>query len=427
MDTTRSRSRVRAPFSVFKRSRGSPKRKQALYYVQFRGPDGDYQAAVSSGQTSKAAAIEWANSEISKKTLEEAAAAAKAAAEKSISLRAWADRFFVDQCPHCGRLAEEGRPVTAYYMKIQRALIRDYLFDDPISGKLITSIIRNDLLELRTRLRARLSIPLTNKVMCDLKIILREALFRGLIQADPTAGVGSIRYENAKRGTLCLEEISALMDRALWATDDGLLAFLFAVFVGMRSGEIRAVGWDQINLDRGMINISRSVKGGSVLTIGKPKWNKVRSAPLPKQFVAVLRARLAKSDPGKPIFLNPRTGKHYCTSWFAAQFSVACAAAKIDCKSRNLSPHSLRHSVATILLGSGASPAKVRAALGWASEEVMAGYTHADAWDYTVESEILNAFQLQDLPSPPDQNAKLLAPPPPPPTSVPTSSVPSAP
>lgn len=52
--------------------------------------------------------------------------------------------------------------------------------------------------------------------------------------------------------------------------------------------------------------------------------------------------------------------------------------AGIDRVSRNLKPHSFRHSLNTILRDAGKDPAKIRAALGWEQERTQDGYTHFD-------------------------------------------------
>ncbi len=43
---------------------------------------------------------------------------------------------------------------------------------------------------------------------------------------------------------------------------------------------------------------------------------------------------------------------------------------------RNLRPHSLRHSVATLLRAGGIDAAAIRASMGWSSEAVREGHTH---------------------------------------------------
>ena len=48
---------------------------------------------------------------------------------------------------------------------------------------------------------------------------------------------------------------------------------------------------------------------------------------------------------------------------------------------RRLSPHGLRHSLATLLRLNGKDPVLIRASLGWFQEKVQAGYEHIGAGD----------------------------------------------
>ena len=48
----------------------------------------------------------------------------------------------------------------------------------------------------------------------------------------------------------------------------------------------------------------------------------------------------------------------------------------IDTKSRNLKPHSFRHTLNTMLRDAGQDAAKIRAALGWTQEKTRELYTH---------------------------------------------------
>ena len=48
----------------------------------------------------------------------------------------------------------------------------------------------------------------------------------------------------------------------------------------------------------------------------------------------------------------------------------------MDYNSYNLRPHSLRHTLNTLLRNAGQDPAKIRAALGWQQESTQDNYTH---------------------------------------------------
>jgi integrase len=76
-------------------------------------------------------------------------------------------------------------------------------------------------------------------------------------------------------------------------------------------------------------------------------------------------------------------------TWWKNRFTKAMIKAEesekacTDWKDRNITPHSLRHSLNSHLLNSGCDPIKVRAYMGWSDNivqpiltAVQAGYTH---------------------------------------------------
>ena len=78
--------------------------------------------------------------------------------------------------------------------------------------------------------------------------------------------------------------------------------------------------------------------------------------------------------------------------------------AGIDVKERNISAHSLRHSLNTHILATGCDPLKARAYLGWSNylwapvlTPVQEGYTHLKAQDLRdVVSAIDSIFLTPD-------------------------------
>ena len=69
-------------------------------------------------------------------------------------------------------------------------------------------------------------------------------------------------------------------------------------------------------------------------------------------------------------------GTRLGNTWWRKRFVSAMEKADIDRVSRNLKPHSFRHSLNTILRDAGKDSAKIRAALGWRQEQTQDGYTH---------------------------------------------------
>lgn len=64
--------------------------------------------------------------------------------------------------------------------------------------------------------------------------------------------------------------------------------------------------------------------------------------------------------------------------------------AGIDYKSRNLKPHSFRHTLNTLLRNAGQDPAKIRATLGWQQEKTQDNYTHWQIEDLRDQSKVVD-------------------------------------
>ena len=61
---------------------------------------------------------------------------------------------------------------------------------------------------------------------------------------------------------------------------------------------------------------------------------------------------------------------------YRQRFKKAMTSAGLDRVGRNLRPHSFRHTLNTILRGSGTDPALIRESLGWSDEQTQNRYTH---------------------------------------------------
>ncbi len=292
----------KVPFSIHART---TKANKKVFYAQFRDANGRLGSAVSTGQTNRVAARRWAEDRLRKSGIN----AHAMSQEGWAPLRVWAERFYVDGCPHCSRLAEEGKPITSGWIKASRRYMNTLvLVDSDLADQPLAHISRNELLEFRTRSLARTTVVQTNRAISLLKVILREAYFRGIIPNDPTQGIGQVQHHAKPKAILSTEELRLLLERRFWNSDLSHLAFTTLVMTGMRTGEMRALHWDQIDFASARLKISRAVKNRST-EIGPPKNGKPRVTALPAFLSAAFRTAYEKD--GRPqnglVFL--RMGK----------------------------------------------------------------------------------------------------------------------
>ncbi len=201
----------------------------------------------------------------------------------------------------------------------------------------------------------------------------RFAVSDGLAEVDPASGVKPPTPAKRLPKALPLADVEAILEAAgapgttLALRDRALLEVLYGT--GARISE--AVGLDVDDLDWG-----ESGAEGTVLLRGK--GSKERLVPVgsfAREAVSAYLVRgrpdLAATGSGAALFLNARGGRLSRQSAWA----VLAKAADRAGVTRDVSPHTMRHSFATHLLDGGADVRVVQELLGHASVTTTQVYT----------------------------------------------------
>lgn len=177
------------------------------------------------------------------------------------------------------------------------------------------------------------------------------------------------------------------------------IPILLAAHTGMRVAEIAALEWDTIDLDRGLLEVRRSVQivgkqvRENIPQVGKmkrkvgelnghtrakcPKNGKPRWVGLSPQLVDALRAewerRQAASIEHQRVCLSP-AGKPRTGSSISLAFRLLANRLGL----RDIHFHSLRHGAATHLANANIHPSAAAAMLGHSSWRMTRKYTHPD-------------------------------------------------
>jgi integrase len=323
------------------------------------------------------------------------------------SFREYARPYFLwETCPRVRRRLDEGKSIGKTHVQKSRRWLEVYVFADPIFPHLQLSRIRRaDILELRNRLKKKAGLNTVNKVISTVKTILAEAYFRQDIEADPGSKIGVINYDRQEKGILSREELAWLFAEVPGVWDDLQTCCVFntAARTGMRCGELLGLTWAQLNFDEETIDISRAWKDKD--TIGPPKSGRKRRIPVVGDLLQLLQrleAESVRTASGDLVFCYG-DGTRLGVTWWRKAFGKAMdaavqkrkqladlspkAAAEIPdltgWNDRNITPHSLRHSLNSHLLAAGCDPIKVRAYMGWSDNvaqpvltPVQTGYTH---------------------------------------------------
>ncbi|MBN2564308.1 MAG: site-specific integrase, partial [Candidatus Eisenbacteria bacterium] len=200
------------------------------------------------------------------------------------------------------------------------------------------------------------------------------------------------------RGVFTAEELRDLFPAegpGPWGDHQTYTCFLLAATTGMRCGEVLALRWRDVDFEASTVTIVRAWKDRT--TVGPPKSGKPRAAPLPPTTVSTLerlRAESRRSADDDLVFCYV-DGSRLGGTWWRKRFVTAMKRAGLDREGRNLQPHSLRHSLATILEARDYNPRKIRAALGWSGERIRENYSHLNGDDLREQAEIVEGVLQQ--------------------------------
>lgn len=136
-----------------------------------------------------------------------------------------------------------------------------------------------------------------------------------------------------------------------------LLWFLLG-YTGARRGEVTALRWSDIDLDRGELHIRRIAtpeSKGRQVEEGRVKMGQVRTIPIDDRLLGALRrARQATGGPASAyIFPSPRTQGPIGFSAVQRWWEADCAAAGLPTGRGGYTIHGLRHMFTTLLLDGG--------------------------------------------------------------------------
>jgi integrase len=176
------------------------------------------------------------------------------------------------------------------------------------------------------------------------------------------------------------EQVGAILSAA---EGDRLFSlYVLAVDSGLRQGELLALQWNDLDLEKGTVRVCKSLEevGGS-LNLKQPKTKSAsRTVAMSDTTVRALKdhrkAMLAEGhcNPTAPVFCGSRRGQWLRKSdLFRHSFRPILDRAGVKCRF-----HDLRHASATLLLASGIDVKTVQSRLGHSSATVTLDiYCHA--------------------------------------------------
>ena len=203
--------------------------------------------------------------------------------------------------------------------------------------------------------------------LAGLRTFFRYLCREGILARNPAAAILSPRLERRIPSHLDEGEAAALLD--VPGRDDAslraraLLELLYAT--GIRCAELVGLDVAEVDLDARMVRVLGKGRKERVVPFG----SRARDA-----LHAYLPARARAAPRTDALFVNRRGGRLSDRS----VRSILSARVRQVSLAKRISPHSLRHSFATPLLGRGADLRTIQELLGHSSLSTTQRYTHVD-------------------------------------------------
>ncbi len=203
-----------------------------------------------------------------------------------------------------------------------------------------------------------------------LKAILEDSVEHGHLTENPAARVAppwSNRDERDEMRFLTPAEIARLLDAS---EEPYRTLYEVAVHTGMRRGELLGLRWRDVDLQRGLIHVRRSLgrmKDGDAWVVREaPLKTRAsrRTIDLSPTLVQTLLAFPAGDDPARDYVFRSQTGGPLDPDNVDRAFKPHLALAGLP---EEIRFHDLRHTHASLLIAAGVHPKAIQARLGHTS------------------------------------------------------------
>ncbi|MDR1444934.1 MAG: site-specific integrase [Treponema sp.] len=323
----------------------------------------------------------------------------------SVTIKDFAGDMFIEGAPHLARWAAKGKVLKRQTISQHRRHLTGYLL--PKFGHLRLTEITPTLVE-DFLLELKLSNSSRNTILYTLQLVMREARRVGVIEFIPE--FEPFKRNGKRQNTLSSKELTALFPYdeqelvRVWTRPpdkrkerDESLALMFGtlfcvtVSAGLRSGEIRALHREQINIPNSGLVIDRAVDDRG--TIGPLKKattedSRARAVIIPEITLKMLIRWLDQTPecPAYPGLVFSYHGKPIANYYILDRFRYGLQNAGIDYESRRLTVHCLRYTYNT----------RMRTLL---SEQVLREFighrsvAMTDHYDNPILTERLTAYQ----------------------------------
>lgn len=331
-------ARYKQPYTLIKRT--LPSGKVIFYY---RTPDNPVQK--STGKS-----VKWQAREYVEERLAE-----KKQGVTQVSLEEYARDFFAwESSPWIRRQHAKGKSFSWVMARLRKGHLKNHLL--PKFGKRRLSDLNP--VEIENWL---VGLPLANgtkkDILYTLNIVLREVKREKLIAHNPIDEVEPLAPSYKARDVFTRVEFKKLFPKddrekllKIWAGLKYASLFHTMATTEIRSGEARALQWQDVSWDLKGLLILRAVKADG--SIGQPKAKEIRPVHLSDQGHKLLSEwhdSLPYTEPEDLIYFGENGYNPLNKHTPLDRFRAALSPAEIEVQGRNLVPHSFQHTYVTLM------------------------------------------------------------------------------
>ena len=220
----------------------------------------------------------------------------------------------------------------------------------------ISELGRRDIQEFLTQQKKdgnmrngeKLSSTSTNMMLSVLNLAFEYACDMEYIEENPCVRVRRTKTEAKKVEAFTVEEQRVIEAEIAYSDDRRLHGVLLCLYSGLRIGELLGLTWNDVDLDRGVIKITKTVyrerdeSGAWQLCVDTPKTKASdRVIPLPEYVTNILRQDYEYAQ--TPYVVENKKGERMSIRSYQYIFEKLTERAGV----RKLNFHALRHTFAT--------------------------------------------------------------------------------
>ncbi len=213
----------------------------------------------------------------------------------------------------------------------------------------------------------------TSRILVSLRQFFKFLLLEDLIKDDPTANITSPRVGKSIPDTLSIEEIEKILSAPTAVNrtpetirDAAILEILYST--GLRASELISLEHKNINYEHGYLLTKGKGSKERIVPLGKKAIDRL------KDYMSNSRPQLIKEKISDTLFITKRGAR------FTRQglWKLVKKYAKEAGITKEISPHTLRHSFATHMLERGADLRTIQLLLGHSDISTTQIYTHVE-------------------------------------------------